>query len=188
MEAQNKTANSHALECIYEEIGNFVVIGLTGRTGSGCSTAAEILSSSSLNLPDVSHSHYVENERRKFRIVKSYIEKNWISFRWLQVRSVITRYILTMNFNELVNNLSKILEIETSKINKSFDPFKAEYDEAHDRIEKYLALKDDTMEEIKIKKKMHMKFTSNGCLISLISCEIDFKAYLKFRIPSSINR
>lgn len=150
---QNKTANSHALERIYEEIGNFVVIGLTGRTGSGCSTAAEILSSLSLDLPDVSHSHYVENERRKFRIVKSYIEKNWTPFYYLRVRSVITGYILTLDFDELVNNLSKILEIETSEINKSFDPFKAEYDEAHDRVKKYLDLKEDTEEKSNFKKE-----------------------------------
>ncbi|SCX15648.1 hypothetical protein SAMN05216379_1101 [Nitrosomonas eutropha] len=153
MEAQNKTANSHPLECIYEEIGNFAVIGLTGRTGSGCSTAAEILSSPSLDLPDVSHSHYVGNESRKFRIVRSYIEKNWTPFYYLRVRSVITRYILTLDFDELVTNLSNILKIEYSEIEKSLITFKEEYDKAHDRIEKYLALKEDTKEKIKIKKE-----------------------------------
>lgn len=151
--AQNETTSAYALECVYKETGDFVVIGLTGRTGSGCSTAAKVLSSLSLDLPDVSHSHYVGNERRKFRIIKSYIEKNWIPFYWLQIRSVITRYILTMNFDDLVNNLSKILDIETSEIEKSLDPFKAEYDKAHDRIKEYLNLEEDTKEKINSKKE-----------------------------------
>lgn len=151
--AQNETTSAYALERVYKETGDFVVIGLTGRTGSGCSTAAKVLSSPSLDLPDVSHSHYVGNERRKFRIIKSYIEKNWIPFYWLQIRSVITRYILTMNFEDLVNNLSNILDIETPEIKKSLDPFKAEYDEAHDRIKKYLNLEEDTKEKINSKKE-----------------------------------
>ncbi|MBK6619256.1 MAG: hypothetical protein WAT53_01465 [Nitrosomonas sp.] len=150
---QNKTAISHALERIYKEAGNFVVIGLTGRTGSGCSTAASVLSSKALDLPDVSQSHYDGNEKRKFRIVKSYIEKNWTSFHWLQVRSIITRYILTLNFKCLIINVSNILEIEIAVIKKSLDPFKTEYDDAHDKIKEYLALTEKTSDQINLKKE-----------------------------------
>ena len=32
-----------ALENVFKESSNFLIIGLTGRTGSGCSTSAYIL-------------------------------------------------------------------------------------------------------------------------------------------------
>ncbi|HDZ9322109.1 TPA: hypothetical protein RUZ40_003769, partial [Vibrio cholerae] len=67
---------SLAIDKIFEEISDFLIIGLTGRTGSGCSTSAEILSAKSLDLPDPGQSHFSGNEQRKYRIVKKYIEKN----------------------------------------------------------------------------------------------------------------
>ncbi|MGQ9427591.1 anti-phage dCTP deaminase [Gilvimarinus sp. F26214L] len=152
MEIQ-KTSVSHALEQVFREAGNFVVIGLSGRTGSGCSTAADILSSTNLHLPDVSQSHYEGNERRKYRIIKSYIESNWHPFRWLQVRAVITRYILTLNYKSFLVNLSNILGIERSAITKELEPFRPTYNEAHDRINEYLNLPERSPEEIDLKKE-----------------------------------
>lgn len=35
---------------VYKERANNIIIGLTGRTGSGCSTAAKILETSALNV------------------------------------------------------------------------------------------------------------------------------------------
>ena len=72
---QNKTAISHALERIYKEAGKFVVIGFAGRTGGGCLTAARVVLSQGLDLSDVSQSHLDGNEKKKFCIFKSFIEK-----------------------------------------------------------------------------------------------------------------
>ena len=40
------------IEKIYENRENFVVIGLTGKTGSGCSTVAQILEKGYTDYPN----------------------------------------------------------------------------------------------------------------------------------------
>jgi len=57
---------SEALNRVFKETSEFIVLGLTGRTGSGCSTAATILASPDANLPEVSNiysSRLVKNSR-----------------------------------------------------------------------------------------------------------------------------
>lgn len=49
--------NSEMIGKIYEERREFVVIGLTGRTGSGCTTTAAILTST---LPSFPKEKYVK--------------------------------------------------------------------------------------------------------------------------------
>lgn len=43
--------NSEMIRKIYDERRKFIVIGLTGRTGSGCTTTASILTSESPDFP-----------------------------------------------------------------------------------------------------------------------------------------
>lgn len=76
---------SIALENVFKDTSNFIVIGLTGRTGSGCSTAADILTKSTLNLPEAGSSHFSGNEARKFKIIKKYVDAHWQPFDWLQI-------------------------------------------------------------------------------------------------------
>lgn len=40
-----KTYLQEAISSIYSEEDDFIIIGLTGRTGSGCTTASKILAS-----------------------------------------------------------------------------------------------------------------------------------------------
>ncbi|WP_312069904.1 deoxycytidylate deaminase [Lelliottia nimipressuralis] len=129
-----RNEESYALESIFKEKSNFIIIGLTGRTGSGCSTSAEILSSSHLDLPDVSESHYQGNERRKYKIVQKYLTKHRKPFNWIQIRNIITYKILFLNFNEFVHLLGRILETETSDIISALSSIKDEYCIAHTSV------------------------------------------------------
>ena len=144
---------SKALETVFNESSDFIIIGLTGRTGSGCSTSASILSLNKLPLPDIGNSHYTGNEARKYRIVKRYIDKNWQSFDWLQVRSVITRYLLELNFSEFVNLACQILSEKQQDIRKYLIDFKPDYDEAHSKIKQFISLKESSIDEINLKKE-----------------------------------
>ena len=54
---------------IYKLRKNFILIGLTGRTGSGCSTVAKILATE--NVQDLK-SHY-----------RDFNEDNWLQPYWL---------------------------------------------------------------------------------------------------------
>ncbi|GJG93879.1 hypothetical protein [Cupriavidus pauculus] len=145
---------SVALENVFKESSDFIVIGLTGRTGSGCSTTAQILSGDLRNLPEAGASHYTGNEARKFRIVKRYLEPHWHPFKWLQVRSVITRYILVLSFAEFTKLVAEILGDNLPDVREKLRSFKPEYEEAHARIKDYLGAKDDTVESQENKKKV----------------------------------
>jgi dCMP deaminase len=143
---------STALENVFKDTSNFIVIGLTGRTGSGCSTAAEILTKPSLNLPDAGQSHFSGNEARKFKIIKKYIDTHWQPFKWLQIRSVITRYILVLNFAEFCSFVSVTLGEDLPLVRSKLDSFKNEYDQAHTRVTQFLELKELTIEAQNEKK------------------------------------
>lgn len=148
-----RNKNSLAIDKLYDESSNFIIIGLTGRTGSGCSTSAEILTQNEMNLPDTDKSHYQGNESRKYRIVKKYIEKNWQPFVWLQVRVVITRYILTLSFNQLALLISKSANIPLSDITHELGSHKSKYNEMHEEVLAYLRLPETHKTQISKKKE-----------------------------------
>jgi uridine kinase len=64
-----------AVDKVYEETSRFVLIGLTGRTGSGCTTAANILRPEYLELPEKSDTFYAEDDQRKYKIIKKFIHE-----------------------------------------------------------------------------------------------------------------
>jgi dCMP deaminase len=81
-----------AIKKIYGDDDDFILLGLTGQTGSGCSTVAKILSS---EKSKIKHSLFngwnpSSNEERKELIIEKLFEKTWESYRVLQVRSIIT--------------------------------------------------------------------------------------------------
>ncbi|MCU8039368.1 deoxycytidylate deaminase [Shewanella oncorhynchi] len=139
---------SLAIDKIFEEISDFLIIGLTGRTGSGCSTSAKILSAESLDLPDPGQSHFVGNEQRKYRIIKKYIEKNRKPFEWLQVRTIITSYILRLNFSSFCMLVSDILNVELSLVSEHLADFKIEYIKSSDRVNSYFEKDVNTVESL----------------------------------------
>lgn len=143
---------SQALSTVFKESSDFLVIGLTGRTGSGCSTCAKILTDSALNLPEPSKSHYVGNEQRKFRIIKKYVETFWTPFKWLRVTSVITRYILEINFEDFTSFISEVLGVEKSFVIEKISGFKSDYDNAYSQIKSFLDSPEGKIDEIESKK------------------------------------
>lgn len=148
MEGIKRTKNSLAIDKLYDESSNFIVIGLTGRTGSGCSTSAQILSQDKIDLPETDKAHYTDNEARKYRIVKKYINESWEPFDWLQVRAVITRYILILNFNELARLISNVMCMPLNEVISGLEEHKSEYVEKHELVKKYINLSEETREEI----------------------------------------
>ena len=45
-----------AVKCLYRQRDKFILIGLTGRTGAGCTTVAKILSTDNINELDLKDS------------------------------------------------------------------------------------------------------------------------------------
>lgn len=96
---------------IYKLRKNFVVIGLTGRTGSGCSTVAKLLSTQN---PEEFKSEYrevnsnpIDNDVRKNRIIYRYILKNWRPFTVIKASDIIFYYALLQTFDDFSRSLAK---------------------------------------------------------------------------------
>lgn len=85
-----------AVSRIYGDEDDFILIGLTGRTGSGCSTAAKILQSTKSEIKHnlFSGNNPSTNEQRKERIVIRHFDATWTPFLLVQVRSLITTFLL----------------------------------------------------------------------------------------------
>lgn len=145
---------SEALNRVFKETSEFIVLGLTGRTGSGCSTAAKILASLDVSLPEVSNIYSSENDKRKFKIIRSYIQNNWKPFVCIQIRTVITAIILELDFEELKQFISETLKKDVFYISSRFADFEKEYSDAHAFVSNYKRLPDDTREKKEQKKAL----------------------------------
>ena len=59
-----------AVKCLYRQRDKFILIGLTGRTGAGCTTVAKILSTDNINELDLKIvKHVISNILMKGNIV-----------------------------------------------------------------------------------------------------------------------
>ena len=69
---------------IYTLRSKFLIIGLTGRTGSGCTTVAKIFSTKDFHLLSSNYREFgnkvIDNNLRKDRIVYNFIRHNWQPF------------------------------------------------------------------------------------------------------------
>ena len=82
MDNQKEKQNLQSgVDSLYEKRQKFILIGLTGRTGSGCSTVGEILRKSFLNInpPTPQLGEARNNDERKYKILYEYAKINWHS-------------------------------------------------------------------------------------------------------------
>lgn len=127
----------NSIEKLYGSDDDFILIGVTGRTGSGCSTVANILSSEEKNLKHslFQGSYPEDNKHRVEKIIFNRFKENWKPFLLIQVSSIITLMLAKSKDKKKYNafikdlekeqreNLNKILnEINNELIKKSRDP------------------------------------------------------------------
>jgi hypothetical protein len=87
----------------------FAVIGLAGRAGSGCTTAASILESnlSAVDFPTHHDSNidgvpfYSGLSAKRYNVVKKFSEVNWAPFYSIKISDVIGAYLLQLGDEEL---------------------------------------------------------------------------------------
>lgn len=97
------------LSKLFLERNGFIVIGLTGRTGSGCSTAANILESRVPQFP-THHDARVHGDpffegfsKKRYNIAKKYSEANWSAFYSIKVSDLISAYLMNISVNEMTD-------------------------------------------------------------------------------------
>ncbi|MBY4837762.1 anti-phage dCTP deaminase [Pantoea sp. DY-5] len=88
---------------LFMENSKFVLIGLTGRTGSGCTTAAKILESEQPDIPDENQMNdfYTGLDIKRYLVTKKYISKHWNKFFSIKVSDLISAYLLLQQTEEL---------------------------------------------------------------------------------------
>ena len=123
------------IDKVFEHRKNFIIIGLTGRTGSGCSTAAKILSVerfSDLNIPSIKNPPE-SHEDRKLRIITLWMREHWQCFKVINVTAVILALALNDGVNDFLSEvkqgdpsvdqieLKELLELYVDASRKSLD-------------------------------------------------------------------
>lgn len=90
--------NTESVDNIYRVLDEVIIIGLTGRTGSGCSTVAKILSSPSIDelcLKDVKTYEFESAEERKRTIIQGFMKGgNWKPFTVIEMSSIILAQVM----------------------------------------------------------------------------------------------
>lgn len=111
------------IENIYKEREKFIIIGLTGRTGSGCTTISNILSTESfkdLTLKQPKKTNFSCNSERKYQIIYNYAEEHWSPFFRISMTDIIFSFILQHTYKEFIGILKEVIGKElTNKVEKN---------------------------------------------------------------------
>lgn len=130
--------NLMAVENMFMYRKKVLILGLTGRTGSGCSKVASILKNDNFNgldLKDPKTYDYKNADERKQEIIYNYMkEGNWKKFHVIEGSAIIISFILEKGYDELIKYLKNCdesgkfrienrlrLEEELKSVNEIFD-------------------------------------------------------------------
>ncbi len=96
-----------AIKQIYKHRKDFILIGLTGKIGAGCSTTAKFMTQDILshNLPSLCISSSSSDIDRKKYIIQKFYLANWKPFVKITASDVITSFLLENDFDTVQNFL-----------------------------------------------------------------------------------
>ena len=115
-----------ALGKLYENRQKFILIGLTGRTGSGCTSAGKILNSDFNDIKLPKPCSCKTNEDRKYKIIYKFAKQNWEKFHLIQIRDIITSFIIENTYDTFIEYLKQIYDEHNES--KIFDAIKEKLD------------------------------------------------------------
>jgi len=113
--------NYLAAENMYKYKKHIMIVALTGRTGSGCSTTASILKRNEMQNLDLRKPKTYEfnnSDERKYRVVYQYIQKNdnWLPFTIIEGSSIILSFIFEKGYSQFVEYLERIDNSKECKV------------------------------------------------------------------------
>lgn len=102
---------AEGLKQLFQRRSDFIVVGLTGRTGSGCTSASSLLGRGFVELPlDAVASPLTTPEQRKYRIIHEFAQKNWVPFQQISVTLVIVTFVVEADHGQLEVFLKQYLK------------------------------------------------------------------------------
>ena len=174
---------SKATSMIFQETGKYMVLGLTGRTGSGCTTVSEILAKKNLLPPKKSKIYNSDNDKRKYKAVYQFINHNWLPFISIQVRAVITEIILNLNYDDFIDLVVEVISMNRVDVVAKLSDFKENYEEAHLRVNSFNLLDDNNLVEREKKisdaPELYLNYLPDFCdkIKTNLKDKINIKAY-----------
>lgn len=105
-----KSYLQEAISSIYSEEDDFIIIGLTGRTGSGCTTAAKIMSSPIEKIRNSLFDGETPNTSidRKQKIIINRANHVWKEFIHIQASSIISMLALSSGKDSISDTLRNL--------------------------------------------------------------------------------
>ncbi len=139
------------VENVYNLRRKFLILGLTGRTGSGCTTVADLLSGGFDKIsstPNFNCEKMTNDDRKyliEYRFLKTIWKKKDFKFNVIKASDIIFFYAIKENFDDFCNSLfnlddGKKLSNQVQKNNELYK-LKNEYDKNSNivkNIDKYL--------------------------------------------------
>ncbi|GAA0329234.1 anti-phage dCTP deaminase [Morganella psychrotolerans] len=155
----------------------FILIGLTGRTGSGCTTTAKLLGTKILTFPE---SNLVENiysglNSIRYKIIKNYTKNHWIDFDVITISNLLTLYALKTGKDNFIGFVKQIISSDKKPTlqNSNFEQISQIFSDCRNDInfkqdflkllerdcqENYRTIKIEHNEFFKILKEYSIKF------------------------------
>ena len=122
------------VDSIYKLRQTFLIIGLTGRTGSGCTTIAKLLGGKFENLyapvPEFYDAPH-PNEKRKYTIVYTFLQKQWKEFEVISASDMLFFFILLEGYDKFIKAIVTSVKDSSQNINIDLGgSLKEEFDKA----------------------------------------------------------
>lgn len=146
----------NSLESLYQLRTNFIIIGLTGRLGSGCTTTAELLNNSTFeqcNFPIPVFSTSPTNEERKYRITYNFLQNNWYQYTLIRASDVITAFLLRKELDEVCSFLNNNYPGNAEAIDKISKNMRSEFEELSPRVKEMFNNAENSVIDFKNLKK-----------------------------------
>jgi len=125
-----------AVFTVFQERQKFVILGLTGRTGSGCTSFSSLLQAESfdqLQLPRPESFKSIDTEKRQYQISYEFLKQNWNGFYTIKTSDIISSFVLEKDFGTMVCEYSKINGFEALDIEVKLESLRAHFVEMHNK-------------------------------------------------------
>lgn len=116
-----KTEETNPVDEIFNEREDFIVVGFTGGTGTGCTTAANILETElfeELKLLKPKSRDFNNSEERKYEIIYDYAKYHWDPFKSISMSDMIISFIVQEGYESMINLIQSVLKFDGNEVFK----------------------------------------------------------------------